>query len=72
MQKMLLCLIVILFCFGTILAQSQPVNEESPLFISGVIGEDSREFVIYRYVNAEWELVHDGGSSKAFPSVSFS
>jgi hypothetical protein len=57
MQKLILALITMLFSIGVVFAQSQPVSEDFPLYIEGALksGEDLYEFVIYRYVDAEWE-----------------
>lgn len=55
MKTAVLALIVMLFCNSFAFAQSQPVSDDFPLYVRGVLGEDSREFVIYRYVNEEWE-----------------
>jgi len=55
MKTVIFTLIVMIFCNQLAFAQSQPVSEDFPLLVSGVLGEDSREFVIYRYIDAELE-----------------
>src|SRR5689334_11589648 len=55
MQKLILALMTMLLSIGAALAQSQPVSEDFPLLVSGLVGP--RQYALYRYIDGEFELL---------------